>query len=87
MNPTQHSQNREDPGRWPETAAPMASSGPASVAPADRRQLEKAVSWTGAERLRCLWYRLRLTVAEMNHATRRVIELQAPWIPDDQPSH
>ena len=56
--------------------------------PADlirRRQLEKSVSWSGCERLRCLWYRLRLTIAEMNHATRRVVELQAPWITDDPP--
>jgi hypothetical protein len=41
------------------------------------RQLEKSVSWSGRERLRCLWYRLRLTVAEMNYATRRMAELQA----------
>jgi hypothetical protein len=41
-----------------------------------RRQLEKAVSWTGPERLRCLWYRLRLTIAEMNYATRRMAEQQ-----------
>jgi hypothetical protein len=50
-----------------------------------RRQLEKSVSWSGRERLRCLWYRLRLTVAEMNYATRRMVELQAPWITDDRP--
>ena len=50
-----------------------------------RRQLEKSVSWSGSERLRCLWYRLRLTVAEMNYATRRMVELQAPWITDDRP--
>ena len=53
----------------------------------DRRHLEKSVSWSGRERLRCLWYRLRLTVAEMNYATRRIAELQAPWISDDRPSH
>ena len=52
-----------------------------------KRQLEKSVSWSGRERLRCLWYRLRLTVAEMNYATRRMVELQAPWISDDHPSH
>ena len=52
-----------------------------------RRQLEKSVSWSGRERLRYLWYRLRLTVAEMNYATRRMVELQAPWISDDHPSH
>jgi hypothetical protein len=37
---------------------------------------EKLVSWTGRERLRLLWYRLRLTVREMNYATRRLVELQ-----------
>jgi hypothetical protein len=42
-----------------------------------KRQLEKSVSWTGRERLRCLWYRLRLTVQEMNYATRRLVELQS----------
>jgi hypothetical protein len=36
---------------------------------------------------RCLWYRLRLTAAEMNYATRRMVELQGPWISDDHPSH
>lgn len=46
------------------------------------RHLERSVSWTGPERARWLWYRLRLTVAEMNYATRRVVELQAPWIAD-----
>jgi hypothetical protein len=46
---------------------------------------DKLVSWTGRERLRFLWYRLRLTVREMNYATRRVVELQAPWISDDHP--
>jgi hypothetical protein len=43
------------------------------------------VSWTGRERLHCLWYRLRLTVAEMNYATRRTVEVQAPWITGDRP--
>jgi hypothetical protein len=42
----------------------------------DYRQLEKSVSWTGGERFRFLWYRLRLTVAEMNYASRRMVELQ-----------
>ena len=46
---------------------------------------EKLVSWTCRERLRLLWYRLRLTIAEMNDATRRMVELQAPWIAEDRP--
>jgi hypothetical protein len=49
-----------------------------------RWQLEKSVSWSGRERLRCLWYLFRLTVAEMNYASRRMVELQVPWISDDR---
>jgi hypothetical protein len=44
------------------------------------------VTWTGRERLRGLWYRLRLTVAEMNYATRRTVEVQAPWITATAPA-
>lgn len=54
----------------------MTSAAPARAERAHKRQLEKSVSWTGRERLRCLWYRLRLTVQEMNYATRRMTELQ-----------
>jgi hypothetical protein len=64
-----------------------AEAGPIAV-PAELVQwheLEKTVAWTGPERLRCLWYRLRLTVAEMNYATRRVVEVQAPWMAGDRP--
>jgi len=43
----------------------------------DRRQLEKPVSWSGRERRRFLWYRLRLTVAEMNYASRRMTDPRA----------
>jgi hypothetical protein len=49
---------------------------PAPTEHVRRRQLERSVSLTGGERLRCLWYRLRLTIAEMNYATRRLAELQ-----------
>jgi hypothetical protein len=35
-----------------------------------RRQLEKMVSWTGRERLRCLWYGLRRNVRAMNTTGR-----------------
>jgi hypothetical protein len=41
-----------------------------------KRQLEQSVSWTGRERLRCLWYRSRLAIQEMNYASRRMVELQ-----------
>jgi hypothetical protein len=64
----------------------MASPAPGSADLVPRRKLEKSVSWSGRERLRCLWYRLRLTVAEMNYATRRTVELQAPWISEDPPA-
>jgi hypothetical protein len=59
---------------------------PPAVLVSSRRQLEKSVSWSGRERLRCLWYRLRLTVAEMSYATRRTVELQAPWISGNRAS-
>jgi hypothetical protein len=80
--------DNERPGHLPAPGtADTASSGPGSADLVRRRQLEKSVSWSGGERFRCLWYRLRLTVAEMNYATRRMVELQAPWISDDHPSH
>jgi hypothetical protein len=86
MHPAQHPQNRQDPACQPETgAAATTGSGPGPVDLSHRRHLEKTVSWTGPERLRGLWYRLRLTVAEMNYATRRVVEVQAPWITGDRP--
>jgi hypothetical protein len=40
------------------------------------RLIEELVSWTCRERLRLLWYRLRLTVSEMNYAVRRMTELR-----------
>jgi hypothetical protein len=38
----------------------------------------------GHGRLQSAWHRIRVTVAEMNYATRRVVELQAPWSVDEQ---
>jgi hypothetical protein len=38
------------------------------------QRAEELVSWTRRERIRFLWYRLRLTVQEMNYATGRMIE-------------
>ena len=78
--------DHQPPGRLPAPGtAAMASPAPGSADLVHRRQLEKMVSWTGRERLRCLWYRLRLTVAEMNYATHRAVEVQAPWITGDRP--
>jgi hypothetical protein len=81
------STDQQCPGDLP-TPGTAATASPAlgSADLVPRRQLEKSVSWSGRERRRCLWYRLRLTVAEMNYATRRTVELQAPWISDDRPS-
>jgi hypothetical protein len=56
--------------------------GPAPLVP--MRQLERSVSWSGRERLRCLWYQLRLEIADMNYASRRLVELQIPWIADPE---
>jgi len=78
--------DHEHPGRLPAPGmAAMPSPAPGSADLVPRRQLEKSVSWSGRQRLLCLWYRLRLTVAEMNDATRRMVELQAPWISDHHP--
>jgi hypothetical protein len=43
------------------------------------------VTATAADRggLRGAWHRIRRTVQEMNYATRRVVELQAPWSVDE----
>ena len=80
--------DHQHPGRLPAPdMAATASPAPGSADLVHKRQLEKSVSWSGRERLRCLWYRLRLTVAEMNYATRRTVELQAPWISDNRPRH
>jgi hypothetical protein len=35
-------------------------------------------------RLREAFHRTRLTIQEMNYASRRVVELQAPWSVDTQ---
>jgi hypothetical protein len=87
MHPAQRPQDRHDPACRPGTgAAAMPGPAPGSADLIHRRHLEKQVSWTGPERLRCLWYRLRLTVAEMNYATRRAVEVQAPWITGDRSS-
>jgi hypothetical protein len=82
------STDQQRPGDLPAPGTEaMASPAPGPADSIHRRQLEKSVSWSGRERLRCLWYRLRLTIAEMNYATRRTVEVQAPWISDNRPGH
>ena len=34
---------------------------------------------SGPGPIRRFFYRLRFAVSEMNHASRRVVEVQAPW--------
>jgi hypothetical protein len=36
----------------------------------------------GRGRIRGAWHRIRQTVAEMNYASRRLVEVQAPWSVD-----
>ena len=43
-----------------------------------------AVTVADRGRLRGAWHRIRLVVAEMNYASRRVVEVQAPWTVDEQ---
>jgi hypothetical protein len=42
------------------------------------------VASAGHGPLRGPWHPIRLTVQEMNYAARRAVELQAPWIVDQQ---
>jgi hypothetical protein len=84
MHPAQRSLDRKDPEHRPEAGAAAQPSRAGSADLIHRRQLEQMVSLTGRDRLRCLWYRIRLTVAEMNYATRRIVEIQAPWITADR---
>jgi hypothetical protein len=75
------SQTLPTPDHQPSDRLPVP--GAAAVAsPVHRRQLERSVSWSGRERLRFLWYRLRLTVAEMNYASRRMTDIRL-GLPDD----
>ncbi len=38
----------------------------------------------GHRRIRGAFHRIRRTVAEMNYASRRLVEVQAPWSVDPQ---
>ena len=44
----------------------------------------ETVTFTGRGRVRGAWHRIRLAVAEMNYASRRVVEVQAPWTVDER---
>lgn len=60
--------------------APPEQNGPAMNGPDSTEHrtpsAEELVCWTGRERLRFLWYRLRLPISDINYASRRMIELQ-----------
>jgi hypothetical protein len=62
------------PGRMPTQSARKAAM---AARRTQQRRLERSVSWTRRERLRCLWYRLLLTVRESNDAYLRMLEWQA----------
>ena len=47
-------------------------------------QTAKPASPAGRGWLREACHRLRRAIQEMNYASRRVVERQAPWIVDDQ---
>jgi hypothetical protein len=64
----------------PNTTGPAASHPAAGHPTTGRPAARPAIGW----RLRWAWYQIRLTVAEMNYASRRVAELQAPWTVDAQ---
>ena len=72
------------------TASPAAGagagsgSGSGSAGGVSKRRLEKSVSWSGREWLRWLWYRLRFLHADIDYASGRMFELQAPWTADPQ---
>jgi hypothetical protein len=73
--------DNDPPGQRPApVAAAMASPPYGPAARQQARHLEKAGGWSGGERLRFPWSRLRVTVAEMNSATGGLPEPQAPRI-------
>jgi hypothetical protein len=84
--------DRQGPGRLPgpDTASASAASAGSGSGSADRvskrrlEKLEKSVSWSGLEWVRWLWYRLRFMHADIDYASGRMFELQAPWTADPQ---
>jgi hypothetical protein len=49
-----------------------------------RAETTEPATPAGRGRLRKACHRMRLTVQEMNYASRRVVQLQAPWSIDEQ---
>jgi hypothetical protein len=77
MHPNHPTPENARTDRRPAQAEPPATIPATSpTAPLRPRHWEKTGGWTRRERLRILWYRLRLTVQEMNYATLRMVEVQ-----------
>ena len=49
-----------------------------------QRSTAEPASPAGRRRLREASHRIHLAIQEMNYASRRLLELQAPWIVDEQ---
>jgi hypothetical protein len=49
-----------------------------------RARTAQPATAAGRGRLRGAWHRIRLAIQEMNYASGRVVELQAPWSVDKQ---
>jgi hypothetical protein len=49
-----------------------------------QRDLGRDGPWLPFRSVRYAWHQIRLTVAGMSYAARRVVELQAPWAVDAQ---
>ena len=56
-----------------------------SHATGQQRRAEELVSWTCGERIRFLWYRLRLTVQEIIIANGQMTAFQMGLTPPDSP--
>jgi hypothetical protein len=69
-------ENARTDRRPAQAEAPATVPATSPTAPLQPRHWEKTGGWTRRERLRILWYRLRLTVQEMNYATLRMVEVQ-----------
>jgi hypothetical protein len=51
---------------------------------ATQAQTTSPATAAGRGRLRDTCHRIHLAIQEMNYASRRMVELQAPWIVDNQ---
>ena len=86
MYPRQPTAGNEPPGRpHPPSTAASTSPAPSAVNPSTGGGYRSRSPGPAANGSAAFGTRLRLTVAEMNYATRRMVELQGPWIAEDRP--